>query len=289
MSHLHPVGGGGRMRLDNSASKIFKECPLKFFERYEAKFPDSQAVGLELANESADGRLFGSRMHELLHEYRAKLAGKPIAEFAPCASSAIESEAQICFAAYQAAYPVEPFEVIEAEQTRVVPLPGGKHELVVKLDALVRSKAHGCLQVLDTKTQSRASSNNDPEHWAARPQVSLYLYAARILYPTEEVSDEIILDLIRRQSPKGQAGPEFHRDSPRRSEHQIDKAVRDICWVADQIESMRASGYYPAFEDACKMGNWKCSYYNLHVIEGAREDLLKRYFKPAEPYLEVQE
>jgi len=278
------------MRIDNSAANAFRKCPLNYFEKYEAKFPGSELAGIERANESADGRLFGSRMHELLHEYRARLAGKPLSvDFPPCQDAAIEAEAQIAFAAYQAAYPVEPFEVVEAEQTRVVPLPGGKHELVVKLDALVRSKAHGCLQVLDTKTQARASANNDPEHWAARPQVALYLYATRILYPSEVVSDEIILDLVRRQSPKGQAGPEFHRDSPRRNATQVAEAIRDITWVADQIDGMRNTGYFPAFRDACKVGNWKCDYYNLHNIEEARESLLKKHFKPAEPYLEVTE
>ena len=271
------------MRIDNSQAQKFRKCPKYVEERYHQKYPGSELVGIEPAIES-DGRDFGKRMHQLLHEHRARLKGSPIKDFPPLANAKLEQECQSTLAAYLGHYPVEPWEVVEAERTQVVPLSGG-HELVVKLDAIVRNR-HGVLQVLDTKTQARTSNNNDAEHWAARPQVALYIYAARFLWPKETVSDEIILDLVRRQSPTGLLGPEFHRDSPRRTPQQIEEAVRDIVWVADRIEEAQRTGFWTGFRDNCKIGNWKCDYFHLHnQPEAARDDLLRK-FRPAEPYLE---
>jgi hypothetical protein len=290
------------MRIDNSQANTFRKCPLKEREKYHERYPGSELVGIEPAVESTDLQ-FGARMHQLLHEHRARLKGVPIKEFPPLVDDKLEKECQSTYAAYLAHYPVEPWEVVEAEKTYVVPLwrpheeevawsmglegqqVGPKHELVVKLDAIVRNQ-HGILQVMETKNQRRSSQNNDAEHWAARPQVALYIYAARHLWPKEKISDEIILDLIRRQSPTGLLGPEFHRDSPRRSPCQIEEAVRDIVWVADRIEEAERTGFWPGFRDNCKIGNWKCDYYSLHNSpDAARADLLRK-FRPAEPYLE---
>jgi hypothetical protein len=308
------------LRLDNSAAAKWRSCPKEYEERYVQIYPGSDQIGIEAIHET-DARDFGKRMHALLHEHRAVLRGTPLPKPFPTAhNQAVEREAQATFAAYLAHYPVEPFEIFETEKVQVVPLPdwcpkclsrdtqmdaarrnegvawlvcvdcgvtfkGGRHELVVKLDAIVRNR-WGELQVLDTKTQSRKSNNNDAEHWAARPQPALYIYAARILYPKEKVSDEIILDLVRRQSPTGLLGPEFHRDTPRRTPRQIDEAVADIVWVADRIEESQKSAFWPCFRDNCKKGNWRCDYFFLHnQPEEARVDLLRK-FKPAEPYLE---
>jgi hypothetical protein len=302
------------VKLDNSAAAKWRSCPKEYEERYVQIYPGSELVGIEAIHET-DHREFGHRMHQLLHEHRAALRGTPLAKpFATSHNQAVEREAQATFAAYLAHYPVEPFEVFETEKVQVVPLyhtccgerceavpkPAiGKpfevcrrcrrefpaHELVVKLDAIVRNR-WGELQVLDTKTQSRKSNNNDAEHWAARPQPALYIYAARILYPKEKVSDEIILDLVRRQSPTGLLGPEFHRDTPRRPPRQIDEAVADIVWVADRIEESQKSAFWPCFRDNCKKGNWKCDYFQLHNSPDAARDDLLRKFRPAEPYLE---
>lgn len=297
------------MRIDSSAAKLWRKCGLAYRERYAEHHPAApEVIGIEPQAES-DSLLFGARMHDLLHIHRGgKRADVPLAD------ARLEREAQATLAAYIGHYPVEPFEIVEAEQTRVVPLPAycryckrrehepnpacphqhdegrpvyGAHELVVKLDALVRNQ-YGALQVLDTKTQSRQSNNNDAEHWAARPQISLYIYAARLLYPDAQVSDEVILDLIRRQSPKGQEGPEFHRDTPRRSAAQIESDIRDLCAIADEIEMAQRTGFWPANRDACKIGRWRCDYFALHVpSEVNRPDVLLRDFKPAEPYLDV--
>ena len=273
------------MRIDNSMAKAWRKCPLEAYEKYYARYPGSPLVGIETSRGNTVARDFGKRMHELLHWHREP-GVKPIYPEAP--DSAVEAEAQATLAAYLAHYPVEPFEVVQAERTQVVPL-SERHELVVKLDTLVRNR-QGELQVLDVKTQNRASNNNDSEHWASRPQVSLYVYAARLLYPKEKVSDEVIIDLIRRQSDKGQVGPEFHREHPRRNAIQIALAVRDIIWVADQIEAMSGGDYWPAFRDNCKVGNWKCDYFELHNHTAeARSDLLRKYYKPAVPYLELSE
>jgi hypothetical protein len=276
------------MRIDNSMAKAWRKCPLEYYEKYIAKYTGSELVGIETARGNTTARDFGKRMHELLHEHREP-GIKPVFPEAP--DAAIEAEAQSTFAAYLAHYPVEPFTVVQAERTQVVPLFDSmkreRHQLIVKLDTLVRNR-QGELQVLDVKTQNRASNNNDAEHWAARPQVALYVYAARLLYPKEKVSDEVIIDLIRRQSDKGLVGPEFHREHPRRNALQIHEAVLDLIWVADRIEEMERSGFWPTNRDACKVGNWKCDYFDLHnFATEARADILRKSYKPAEPYLEL--
>lgn len=302
------------MKIDHSAAKMWRKCPLSYYERYVAQYPGATVIGIEPASDR-DNLSFGSRMHELLNIHRATLGGLPVPKIETPPASPIENEAQATLAAYIGHYPVEDFTIVELEQTREVELPRfcegcfaqlqrqghvyycdnceqshsnlTTHSLIVKLDALVRNR-HGILQVLDTKTEGRQSKSNDPEHWAMRPQVSLYVWAARQLYPKEKVSDEVIIDIIRRQSDKGQVGAEFRRDTPRRSDVQIQGDLMDMLWVADQIEDCDRTGIWPAFRDNCKIGSFKCDYYRLHV--GPRsDDILQHDYKPAEAYLQIED
>lgn len=268
------------MRLDNSAAGTFVFCPQKYLERYLHE--------LEPQRES-DDLLFGSRLHALRQSYFLKLASGKGLETEPLLNPELEAEAQMTWAAYRAHWIKEDFRVVETERTRVVPLPGGRHELVVKMDAVVRNK-FGVLQVNDLKTERRTSNNNSPETWAARPQISGYVYAARILYPSEKVSDEVLMDFIKRASPGKQKGPEFWRDSPRRNPQQIAEDCAYFNWIGDQIEECQRSGYWPKFGENCKRGNFRCDYYPLHIQnDEARERLVERYFRPAEQYLQIEE
>jgi len=288
------------VRLDNSAAGEFRKCPLKYFEKRIAKFPGAEVLGIEPAT-ARDDLDFGSRFHALRQQYYCRLAGKPVPPDIPLASVELEAEAQATWAAYLAHWLEEDFQLVEVEQTRVVPLfeyrrePGDevyhryptRHELVVKMDAVIRNK-YGMLQVNDLKTERRSSNNNTPEHWAAKPQISLYVYAARVLYPHCRVSDEVLMDFVKRSSPGKQKGPEFWRDTPRRSEQQIASDLRDLIWVADQIETCERTGYFPRFPDACKMSNWRCDFYDLHVnAQEARDAILAKKFQPATPYLDI--
>jgi hypothetical protein len=150
------------VRLDNSAYSLYMKCPLAYFERYEAPNEELQKVrqgGLEHPDQShlpilqdrqpasrgieldapSEGRDFGTRMHQLLHERR--LLGLGLRPAGPAHANAvplegyfqpapewpdegIESEAQATFAAYEAHY-VRDYEFLESERTHSLALERG--------------------------------------------------------------------------------------------------------------------------------------------------------------------
>jgi hypothetical protein len=185
------------MRLDNSQFAAYMKCPQFWYEHYEADNSDVQRsrdreslyqiqpaaeggtangpVGVVLANdadhnhrfaergieldEPAEGRDFGTRLHQLLHERRLRGLGfravgrldklevapgtelgaslhregnsgllgpqpSPAKEFVPTSEwpdERIESEAQATLAAYEAHY-VRDYNYLESERTHIVPL-----------------------------------------------------------------------------------------------------------------------------------------------------------------------
>lgn len=269
------------MKIDHSRAVKFRFCPDAYKERYE--------LGLELDWEklgSTPGFAFGTRVHQLLQNRLLALKGDPPVPETPIVEP-FESEAQEMFATYCACYPVEPFSVVDVERVFEIPL-GAKHVYTGKFDAVVRDNTTGALQVLEHKTESRAALRNLPIAWAARDQVSLYVYAADRLYDGETV-DCILLDVLRRASPKGQVGPEFYRDSLQRSPGQISDSVSDISLVADTIEEYRerfGTGRWPQNRDNCVQGRYRCDYYDLHVDPNIdREQLVQLRYRPAKEYL----
>lgn len=145
----------------------------------------------------------------------------------------------------------------------------------------------GQLALLEHKTEKRNALKNLPKAWAAKSQVSLYMWAAQKLY--DEPFAHIILDVIRRQSPKGQEPASFYRDTLERTEEQQVDALRDLVWVADQIEMLeyeRPNEHWPRTTDQCCVGSWECDYAPLHVGTESPE-LIQIHFKPAEEYLSL--
>ena len=285
------------MRIDNSGAKLWWRCPLEYQEKYVH----------EREPETLQGAMaFGTRLHELLEEH---YSGKQ--KYQASEDIGLEAEAQVMFEAYRAYYPEEPFEVVDVERVFEVPLKldncGGSgsdeasrlscprckgtgfeaiHTYTGKFDVIVRMRDSGRLWLMDHKTERRNSHSNSPESWASRSQVSLYIWAAEQVY--NEPVEGIIVNILRRQSPKGEIGPEFRRDHPQRSKEQIAEAVANITWVADQIERMKreyGERQWPANRNNCIQGNFKCDYFAGHLY-GWSDELLRKYVKP-KPYLEL--
>ena len=258
------------MRIDNSGAKLWWKCPLEYQEKYVH----------EREPETTQGSMaFGTRLHELLEEH---YSGKQ--KYQASEDIGLEAEAQVMFEAYRAYYPEEPFEVVDVERVFEVPL--GPHTYTGKFDVIVRMRDSGRLWLMDHKTERRNSHSNSPESWASRSQVSLYIWAAEQVY--NEPVEGIIVNILRRQSPKGEIGPEFRRDHPQRSKEQIAEAVANITWVADQIERMQreyGERQWPANRNNCIQGNFKCDYFAPHLY-GWSDELLRKYVKP-KPYLEL--
>jgi hypothetical protein len=267
------------MKIDNSAANAWAECPAKYQEVY--------IDGWQRAN--LKGALaFGSRVHELLE---AHLLDVPEPDPAPDADMDIEAEALEMLEHYKAYYPVENFDVVEVERYFEVPLPESEHVYVGKIDGVVRDRETGRLQILEHKTESRSSKANLPEVWAAKPQVSLYLWAGGQIY--NEPFESIILDVLTRRSPAGRVLPSFRRDTLQRSEEAMRVAVRNITWIANQIERMKQEypeGMWPQFRGNCNKGGWKCDFYSAHVVAESQvvglEDLIReKHYEKAEEYL----
>lgn len=225
-----------------------------------------------------------------MEEHFKTEGGIPFVQSQP-APEPVESEAQTTFAAYIAHYPIEPFVVVAVEQSFKLRIPHTPHYYIGKVDGVIRyvePPFDGSLAVFEHKTESRSSYKNIPQAWAARSQVSLYMWAIEQLY--QERPAHILLDVLRRASPKGQEPPTFRRDILERTEAQSEEALADIAYVADQIEALEKSGQkrWPWSTDHCMEGNWACDYYDLHVY-GDSPELIAIKYKPAKEYLECTE
>jgi len=291
-------GGWKALKIDNSQMQAFWYCPQKWEERYVNNLePRSRGDSLS----------FGTRIHQLLEIRHGGKITYPV-----LADEALEAEAQFTFESYCAQYSEEPWDVVAVEQYFEVPLgrcdkcawsknfttviesceihydgssPYG-HTYNGEFDAIVRMKDSGRLYILETKTESRSSKSNSPEAWISRSQVGLYQWAAEKIYGEE--FEGIILNIISRQSPKGNCAPCFRRDTLHRTKAQQLDAVKNIVWVADQIEAMQRTGFFPSNRNNCVAGyGWKCDYFDLHVTPEGRpsEELIQIKFKQAEKYL----
>jgi hypothetical protein len=198
---------------------------------------------------------------------------------------ALEAEAQIMLAGYRTHYPVEDFKVIDVENNFRVQLPGTHHFYLGKIDLTLEAK-RGILDIMDHKTQELTSKSNTPEKWAARDQASLYLWAASQIYPEYKIGNFIVNILIR-QSEKGLRSPMFpDRQRLERTEQQLETAVRNIIYVADQIEECRIKfkgKEWPSNKEMCV--TWgKCQFYQPHTY-GWSEEIRKYKYQEKTPYL----
>jgi hypothetical protein len=299
------------MRLDNSAFTLYMLCPKMYYERYEADVrevrdrpqvrsenasssagvaeePTEVPVvlrGIELASRSRDGLDFGTRFHQLADHARLRKMGQDAVgrelDNRDGLSEQLHAECDATFAAYEAHYLGSEYTYLESERTHVIPLPNSPHELVVKIDGVVRF-GDGTIGPLDTKTESKPGYNFR-EDWAGRTQASLYLWALTQLYPKERVS-RLVVDVVTRGTAR--RGPTFYRlDDISRPQESLDEAIRNVIWVCEDIEESRRTGFWRSNMNICKQGWKRCDYYDLHVYGRTLENLAK--FKPAEAYLDV--
>lgn len=305
------------MQIDNSRASYFRTCPMLYWEKYERN-----GTGVEPIKRGEDyGALdLGSRVHELLECYYKGIKGDPVPAYPAHPVEACEAEAQWMFEAYKAHYPADNWEIVDVERTFEVKLPPmcpecygdcenlpgillpdycrrferkarpSQHSLIGKIDLIIRDKDSGEYFIVDHKTQNRSSKSNLPQKWAAKDQASLYLYACDQLYPFE-VSNFLVNVLVR-PSPAGEKPPSFQdRQKIERSEAQIKGAVRDIVYIADQIEKMRAQfpdGKWPMNRDNCFTWGY-CDYWPLHGYGEDVELVLAHKFQQRKEYLEIKE
>ena len=261
------------MKIDNSQYLAFQKCPLFWYERYVTKKQKPHTY-FE----------FGKLFHEMLEcGYKGITCDvDKLNAMMTVPDERLVAEAEAMYEAYKAHYPVEPFEVVDCEKSFALSIPGTKHTYAGRLDMTVRSSTTKHLQLFESKTEKRGSYRNHPKAWAARSQVSLYFWAAQQVYG--EPVDNIILNVATRGSEKGQIGPTFRRDLLERTPQQQETALKDLVYVADQIETLLAKGEpFPSNRNACMEGNFPCDYYDLHNI-GSSEDILAQ-FEEAEEYL----
>lgn len=283
----------------------------------------NESRGIEL-DEPSEGRDFGTRFHQLLHERRcrqlalsihsgAKLVGGGLDSetYPEWPDEDIEAEAQATLAAYEAHY-VRDFEYLESERTHCLELPKrcpDCWELGIQGPRLLENErwCEKCERVfgthqlcvkldavvrhldatigpMDTKTESR-TGYNDRENWAGRTQAKAYLWALAQLYPHEKVS-RLVVDVVTRGSAKMRRQPIFTRlDDISSTSAEINEAIRNIVCVAEDIERSRVLGWWRSNMNLCKRGWERCDYYFLHVL-GRTPENLKRY-RVAEQYLEI--
>lgn len=272
------------MKIDNSQAVLFRKSPLDYQERY--------LHGLERKSASTEisPRDFGTRGHELFQEYYSDMQGKPISPYPESSNAALECEAQCLFALYLNQYPLERFDILDVERTFEVPLVGSKHILVGKMDVVINDpERDGYISIIDHKFEKRSSHKQSAKAWALRSQASMYFYAAEKIY--NKPVNNLLLNLCKRASDKGQVQPEFPpRQTIQRTPEQIELAVRDMIYTADEIERcMELYGFdkpWPSYTENCLgIGDWTCDYYTLHIY-GHTPEILTQY-EIAKPYLDL--
>lgn len=265
------------MHIDNSRANLFRNCPERFRWRYQQNLEKRW-------DDNTSPFAFGTRIHELLEQHFKGLGGIPYEPYEPHPNETVESEAQSALAAYCAHYPVEPFLVMAVEQVFSIPVPGTCHTYTGKFDAIIRYP-NDDIAILEHKSEKRNGLKNLPEAWAARSQVSLYMWAAKQLYGKWPA--HILLDVLRRQSDKGQEPPTFYRDCLERTEAQATEAIEDLVYVADRVEALRVSradSPWPRSTDHCMIGRFQCDYFPLCHI-GVTPELIQIKYQKAKEYL----
>ncbi len=164
---------------------------------------------------------------------------------------------------------------------------GNRHIYTGKIDVVFRDK-DGILNIMDHKSEKRRSNSNHPKKWAATDQASLYLWAASKIY--QEPIGNFYVNVLKRPSDKLQEGPIFpDRQRLERTQEQIDIAVRDIVFIADEIERYKAifgKNLWPSNRQNCSINNWDCTFYLPHTF-GWSEAIRQEKFQPKTPYLKL--
>lgn len=288
---------------------------------------EAEGTGLELKpkdNEVTPLDL-GSRIHEMLEEYYQELGlfKVPIKAYPESPNAALEIEAQMIMAAYKAKYPQEAFEIVDVERTFKVQLPslcpqcyqlggvdsydemlkmqwmycpechcsyiGNRHIYTGKIDVTFRE--NGKLNIMDHKTQKPTAASNHPKKWAARDQASLYLWAASKIY-NEEIGNFYVNILQRAKEKKVMEGPVFpERQRLERTKEQIEIAVRDIVFIADEIERYKeifGNNLWPSNREECTKGSWgDCEFYLPHTF-GWDPLIREQKYQAKQPYLNLE-
>ena len=294
--------------IDNSRAACFRECPWKYYEQYERN-----GTGIEPIPNEAEGYSsldYGGRIHERLEElYKGQLI------YPPHQNEILETEAEIMMQAYQARYPEALQNIIDVERTFKVQLPyyckgcykyifdnerqvfcengceegsGGPHVLVGKIDLVLRNE-EGKLDIWDHKTEKRGAKSNLPQKWGARDQASLYLWAAERIY--KEPIGNFYVNVLTRQSEKGQIGPSFpaERQKLERNQRAIDIAIRDIVVVADEIERYKrifGDTEWPSNREMC-YGWGYCPFYQIHRYGEDPSLIIENRYQAKKEYLNL--
>lgn len=273
------------MEIDGSAASAFRTCPLLYYEQYV------RGVELKPKGNEVTPLTLGSRVHELLEEYYCELAGNPRVPYPASDNPALELEAEIIMAGYKAKYPQDEGVTVDVERSFRVALPSGRNVLTGKIDRTFT--LDGVLNIMDHKTQNRRSNSNHPKKWAAKDQASLYLWAARKIYgdAIDPAQSRFHVNVLVRPSEKLQEPPIFpERQALERTEEQIKIAVRDIDFIADEIERYKAlfgDDVWPANHEECTEGNWgDCDFYQPHTY-GWSDELLQHRYQPKQEYLHL--
>src|SRR6267378_5981636 len=299
------------MDIDNSRASCFRRCAWEFYEAYLRN-----GTGVEPILPPGEGYsplLFGARMHERLEEYY-----KGVLKYPPNPNDILETEAEIMMQAYQARYPEAVIDIVDIERTFKVALPVfcpqcyqipepvnndddefyckecgevgflNHHVLIGKIDLVVRN-AEGKLDIWDHKTEKRGAKSNLPQKWGARDQASLYLWAAERIY--KEAIGNFYVNVLTRQSEKGQIGPSFppERQKLERNQRAIDIAIRDIVVVADEIERYKRifkDGEWPSNREMC-YGWGYCPFYQIHRYGEDPSLIIENRYQPKKEYLQL--
>jgi hypothetical protein len=294
--------------IDNSAASAFKFCPWKYYEDYVQKIEPKPRLNNEYTPLE-----YGAREHELLQEHYQGVSLYPAH-----ANDILEMEAQLMIEAYKAKYPQEDFEIMDVERTLKVQLPDycpkcyhlgyeeivggflqcdyckhrfvkGRHIFTGKIDLAVRSLSDGNFYIIDHKTEKRGAKSNLPQKWAEKDQASLYLWAAERVYGERPAN--FIVNVLTRQSDKGQVGPSFpERQKLERSTANIEHAVRDLVYWADKIEEVQrifGDTPWPANRDNC-YGWGPCEFSLLHVYGDDTQLIREIKYQPKADYLHLE-
>lgn len=272
------------MQIDNSAANAFRVCPYLYFEQYEA-----EGTGLEhqpYPDEGVTPLAFGARGHELMEIHYKEMAGMDVPFYPESENAALEMEVQLVMGAYKTHYPVEVFKILDVERTIEVPLPSGRHTYIFKTDLLIQYPDKEVVDIMDHKFQTRTSKSNLPQKWAAKDQASLYLWAAEQYY--QRPVGNFYVNAITRPSEKGRIGPTFpDRQKLERTPEQLAIAVRNIEYIADQIEDMRVrfkGVEWPSNKENCY--TWgQCEMYLPHTY-GWSPEIREQRYQPKTPYLD---
>ena len=225
------------MILDNSMRSAFKECPRRFYWRFERLVGPKETPGY-----FTFGRIWGLELQRHYSEGEGE---------AVCFEGLNVEEEDLLkemLLSYKELYQGEPFEILSGETGFQYPIKGilrSGEEISYggSFDGILQWPLFGLI-LREDKTTGMWLSDAIIQGYRHSSQVTGYVWYASKLWPSQ-VPRVLVNIATKRRGGGGKGTPSFMRTLETRSRFELEEFEYDVLWTALMIERSRESNHWP--------------------------------------------